>query len=133
MTKPTLIYFAGRGRAELIRLVLAELRKLVAAAPEQRAALREELTATTLPRWLGYFHRLLESNRGGSGFLVGDSVSVADLALWYLFELMRDNGFGEALAKQPALVAFADRIGKRPRIVEYLKSPRRYAFVPLPT
>lgn len=219
MTKPTLLYFAGRGRAELIRLVLAEaavdyqehligkgtppsdgrptdfqalkatgtlpfdavpvweepdgfrlaqsnaiashlarqhglqgktareaaqcdqalgavddaraeLRKLVAAAPEQRAARREEL-ASTLPRWLGFFHRLLESNRGGAGFLVGDSVSVADLALWYLLEQLRDYGFGEALSKQPALVAFADRIGKRPRIAEYLKSPRRSAFVPL--
>jgi glutathione S-transferase len=221
MTKPTLIYFAARGRGELIRLVLAEaavdyqehlvgkgtppsggrptdfqalkatgtlpfealpvweepdgfrlaqsgaianylarshglypkgereaarcdealgafddvrleLRKLVTAAPSDRAALREELAAKTLPQWLGYLERMLKANRGGTGFVAGDAVSVADLALWYLLEYIRDNGFGGALEKAPALVAFADRIGNRPRIAEYRGSPRRHPFIPLP-
>ena len=222
MTMPTLIYFAGRGRAELIRLVLAEaavdyqehligkgtppsdgrptdfqalkatgtlpfdaapvweepdgfrlaqsgaiatylarghglypktdreaarcdqamgacddvrveLRKLVAAAPAERAALHEELATKTLPRWFGYLDRMLKANRDGTGFIAGDAISVADLALWWLLEYVRDNGFGDALAKVPALVAFAERIGARPRIAEYRKSPRRHPFVPLPT
>lgn len=221
MSKPTLIYFAGRGRAELIRLLLAEsrveyqelvvgqgtppvdgrptdfaalkatgalpfdalpvweepgglrlaqsaaianhiarthglrgknateealcdqilgavddvrleLRKLVGASAEQRPALRAELAGTTLPRWFGYFDRLLKSNDGGKGFVVGTAATVADLSLWYLLEMIRDNGLGDALARHPILVAFAERIGKRPGIAQYLGSSRRPPFVPLP-
>ncbi len=221
MSKPTLIYFAGRGRAELIRLVLAEagveyqdhvvgrgtppvdgrptdfaalkatgalpfealpvweepdglrlaqsgaianhiarthglrgrnaveeakcdellgayddvrleLRKLATIDADRRPALRAELLASTLPRWLGYLDRLLARNGGGAGHAVGASVTVADLALWYLLELIRDNGFGAALERYPALVAFADRIGKRPRIAAYVKGDRRPPFAPLP-
>lgn len=222
MSKPTLIYFAGRGRAELIRLVLAEagvdyqehavgrgtppadgrptdfaalkatgvlpfdalpvweepggfrlaqslaiashlarthglrgktaveearcdellgafedvrgeLRKIATAPAERRAAVREELANATLPRWMGYLDRLLRANDGGRGFVVGAGVTIADLALWYLLELLRDNGFGAAVDRFPALVAFAARIGSRPRIAAWVKSPRRRPFAPLPT
>ncbi len=221
MTKPTLIYFSARGRAELIRLVLAEagvdyqehpvgrgtppvngrptefaelkasgalafeavpvweepdgfrlaqsaaiashlarrhglrgksaaeeakvdellgavddvrleLRKLSTAAPEQRPALRAELAGTTLPRWLGYLDRLLGQNGGGAGFAVGSGLTLGDLALWYLLELISDNGLGEALSRFPRLGAFAERIASRPRIAAYLASPKRPPFVPLP-
>jgi glutathione S-transferase len=221
MSKPTLIYFAGRGRAELIRLVLAEagvdweehvvgkgtppvggrptdfaelkatgalpfdalpvweepggfrlaqsaaianhvarahglrgrtaieearcdellgavddvrleLRKLVTVDAERRAALRAELASSTLPRWLGYLDRLLARNGGAGGLAVGASVTVADLALWYLLEMLRDNGFGAAVERHPALVAFAERIGSRPRIAAYVKGARRPPFAPLP-
>ncbi len=221
MSKPTLIYFAGRGRAELIRLVLAEagvdyeehvvgkgtppadgrptdfaalkatgalpfdalpvweepgglrlaqsgaivnhiarshglrgrnaveeakvdellgavddvrleLRKLVTVDADRRPLVRAELASSTLPRWLGHLDRLLAKNGGGAGYVVGSSVSLADLALWYLLEMIRDNGFGAALERYPALVAFAERIGKRPRIAAYVKSARRPPFAPLP-
>jgi glutathione S-transferase len=65
--------------------------------------------------------------------LVGDSLTVADLALWYLIEFCQDNGFGAAVARYPLLGGFATRIGQRPRIAEYLKSSRRHPFVPLPS
>jgi len=222
MSKPTLIYFAARGRAELIRLVLAEagvdyrehhvgkgtppvdgrptdfaalkksgdlpfeavpvweepggfrlaqslaianhiarthglggrtplevarcdewlgafddvrmeMRRLVSTPPDGRAALRAELRATILPRWLGYLDRQLGRNQGGAGFAVGTGLSIADLALWYLLELIRDNGFGEALDRHPALLAFAGRIASRPRLATWIASPRRHAFAPLPT
>jgi glutathione S-transferase len=60
-------------------------------------------------------------------------ITVADLALWYLLELIRDNGLGASLEHHPALVAFADRIARRPRIAAYLASPRRPPFAPLPS
>ena len=113
--------------------VRGELRKIPLAAPEQRGKVREELASATLPRWLGWLDRLLKANRGGAGFLVGDAVSVADLALWYLLESIRDNGWGAAIDRYPALVAFAGRIAERPRIAAWLKSPRRPPFVPLPS
>jgi glutathione S-transferase len=112
--------------------VRAELRKLAVVAPEARAGQREQLASLFLPRWFGYFDRLLRANRGGSGVLVGESLTVADLALWYLIESCQDNGFGGAVAAYPALVAFAARIGQRPRIAAWVKSPRRHPLVPLP-
>jgi glutathione S-transferase len=60
------------------------------------------------------------------------SVTVADLALWYLLEQIRDNGLGGALERYPALVAFVERIGSRPRSAAYLKSARRPPLVLLP-
>ena len=118
------------GAVDDVRL---ELRKLVTVAADQRPALRAELASATLPRWLGYLDRLLEKNGGGAGYVVGASVTVADLALWYLLETIQDNGLGVALERYPALVAFAQRIGNRPRIAAYLKWARRPPFVPLPT
>jgi len=133
---------AGRTAAETARCdewlgavddVRLELRKLVTTPAEQRAGLRAELRTATLPRWMAFLDRQLRSNRGGDGFAVGEGLTVADLALWYLLEMMRDNGFGEVIDRHPALVAFARRVAGRPRIAAYLASPRRHPFAPLPT
>jgi glutathione S-transferase len=113
--------------------VRAELRKIATAPPEGRAAQRELLSTQFLPRWFGYFERLLRANGGGSGWLVGDAFTVADLALWYLVESCQENGFGAAVAAYPALVAYAGRVAIRPRLAAYLASPKRFPFVPLPT
>lgn len=110
----------------------AELRKLAIVAPEQRGALREELLTSTLPRWLGFFDRLLRANGGGAGFLVGNGLTSADLALWYLVELCETNGFGAAVARYPLLKAHFERIGAQPKVAAYRASPRRHPFVPLP-
>jgi glutathione S-transferase len=132
----------GRGAVEEARIdewlgavddVRVELRKLATTPAAERPALRAELTSTTLPRWLGHLDRLLRSNGAGEGFAVGASLTVADLALWYLLELIRDNGLGAPLASYPALGAFFERIAGRPRLAEYLRSPRRPPFSPLPT
>jgi len=113
--------------------VRAELRKLYTTPPEQRAALRAELRTAILPRWLGQLERLLRANRGGAGFTVGEGLTVADLALYYLLEMLRDNGLGEPVDRAPALAALAGRIAARPRLAAYLASPRRPAFAPLPS
>ncbi len=113
--------------------VRAELRKLTPMPPDQRPAFRAELRTTILPRWLGWLDRLLRANRGGAGFTVGEGITVADVALYYLLETIRDNGMGEAIDRYPALAAFEKRIAGRPRIAAYLASPRRPKFAPLPT
>ncbi|MBK9517938.1 MAG: glutathione S-transferase [Anaeromyxobacter sp.] len=112
--------------------VRAELRKLATVAPEERAALRQQLATQFLPRWFGYLDRQLQANRGGAGGLVGDTTTVADLALWYLIELCQDNGFGAAVAAYPTLVAFAGRMIARPRLAAWVASPARHPFAPLP-
>jgi glutathione S-transferase len=112
--------------------VRGELRKVHLAAPERRAAVRAELQASVLPRWLGDLERHLAPGLQATGFAAGAALTLADLALWYLLEMIRDNGFGAALEGCPALEAFFGRIAARPRLAAYLASPRRHAFSPLP-
>ena len=117
------------GAVEDVRL---EIRKLTAAEPAKRPEVRADLTANVLPRWFGLLEKLLASNKEGKGFLVGEKVSIADLALWYLIELSRDNGFGSALSDCPRLTAFAERVASRPKIAAYLASSRRFPLTRLP-
>jgi glutathione S-transferase len=112
--------------------VRAEPRKLVTTPPAERPALHAKLGAEILPRWLGYLDRILASNRDGTGYLVGDSLTVADLALWYLLEIIRDNGWTGAIEKYPRLQAYFARIGARPRLAAYLASPKRFPFAAWP-
>jgi glutathione S-transferase len=112
--------------------VRVELRRIHVAPADRRAAVRDEILSTVLPRWLGDLERHLAPSLDAAGFSVGGSLTVADLALWYLLELIRDNGLGAALESCPALCAFAGRIAARPRIAGYLSSPRRPAFTPMP-
>ena len=111
--------------------VRMEVRRLVS-EPDKRPAIVAELTSTFLPKWMGFLDRTLAANRDGTGFVVGESITVADLSLYYLLELLRDNGFGAPIDAFPRLVAFARRIAERPGIAKYLASPARPAFIPLP-
>jgi glutathione S-transferase len=112
--------------------VRGELRKLLLAAPGERADVRRGLEERVLPRWFGDLERLLAPRLAATGFAVGASLTVADLALWYLLETVRDNGMEAAFGSCPALVAFAARVAARPRIAAYLASSRRPAFTPFP-
>ena len=51
--------------------------------PKLKVEMRRELTETILPRWLGFLEKLLKDN-GDTGFFVGDSITIADLAAWRL-------------------------------------------------
>jgi glutathione S-transferase len=57
---------------------------------ERKMAMRKVLAEETLPRWLGYFERLLVAN-GGTGFIVGDSLSVADLKLYWICDFLTNG------------------------------------------
>jgi glutathione S-transferase len=111
------------GAVDDVRL---EMRKLVIGEVTKRPELRAELLATTLPRWFGLLEKLLASNKDGTGFLVGDAISIADLSLWHLIEVATDNGFGPALADCPRLLGFAARIAARPKVAAYVASPKRF-------
>ena len=107
--------------------VRGELRRIVTIEAEKRAALREEIATKFLPAWCGHFDRLLD----GRPHVVGDSMTVADLALWYLCELMNDNGFA-ALKATPRLQTFFEQKGQRQNLAAYAQSPKRFPFAPLP-
>jgi glutathione S-transferase len=85
--------------------------------------------AERLPKFLGYFERVLSGAKGGH--MLGGSLSYVDFTMFQLLEGLRfsfPRTMQRVEASYPGLVAHHDRIAVRPRIVAYLKSPRRIPF-----
>jgi glutathione S-transferase len=84
-----------------------------------------------IPKYLGYFERVLDQNPRGDRHLVGRRVSYCDLSLFQLVAGLR-YAFPRAMAELeprfPRVAALHDRIAARPRIDTYLKSARRITF-----
>jgi glutathione S-transferase len=57
---------------------------------ERKLAMRKVLAEETLPFWAACIERLLVAN-GNTGFMVGDSLSVADLKLYWIIDFL-SNG-----------------------------------------
>ena len=91
----------------------------------------QEFRDQRVPKFLGYFERVITHNPAGARCLVGDAVTYVDLSMFqivaglrYAFpKLMRRIG-----SDYPQLIALYDRISADPRIAAYLASPRRIAF-----
>ncbi|MDP1585589.1 MAG: glutathione S-transferase [Bradyrhizobium sp.] len=82
-----------------------------------------------VPKYLGYFERLLD--KSGGPWLLGRTISYGDLSLFQVVEGMRyafPKGMKRIERKVPGVVAVRDRVAARPRIKAYLGSPRRIAF-----
>jgi glutathione S-transferase len=82
-----------------------------------------------VPKFLGYFERVLKQN--GGTYMVGRRLSYVDLSLFQIVEGLR-YAFPKRMQrferKVPLLVALRDRVAKRPRIAAYLASERRIPF-----
>ncbi len=82
-----------------------------------------------VPKYLGYFEQLLQSN--GGSYLAGRRLTYADLSLFQIVEGLRYafpkrmKGFERRI---PGLVDLHDRVAIRPNIKAYLASDRRIAF-----
>lgn len=101
---------------------------------EQKVAARrrsEEFREHRVPKFLGYFERILKLNPAGNGHMVGDSLTYVDLSMFqiiagmfYAFpNLMERTG-----THYPLLLALHHRVAAEPRISGYLASKRRIAF-----
>jgi glutathione S-transferase len=89
----------------------------------------KEFLRYRMPKFLGYFERLLTKN--GGRYSVGGRLSYVDLSLFQVIEGLRyafPKGMKRFERKIPALVALHDSVAKRPRIKAYLASGRRLAF-----
>jgi len=64
---------------------------------DRRMAMRKVLADETLPRWGGYLERLLVAN-GRTGFVVGNSLTVADLKLHWVIDKLT-NGSLDGIPK----------------------------------
>jgi len=84
-----------------------------------------------IPKYLGYFERILQGGGESGAGLAGASLTYADLSL---FQVVRglQYAFPRAMAalspKLEATLALAKRVEQRPRIAAYLKSERRIPF-----
>ena len=90
-----------------------------------------DFIANRIPKYLGYFERVLERNPGGERHLIGRRVSYCDLSLFQLVAGLR-YAFPRAMSRLDPrfarIIALHDRIAARPRIAAYLKSARRIPF-----
>jgi len=94
---------------------------------KRRAA---HFTAERLPKFLGYFERLLEREKKG-GWLLGKAFTYVDLSLFQMVAGLR-YAFPRTMEKleprYPRAVELHDRVAARPRIAAYLESKRRIPF-----
>jgi glutathione S-transferase len=99
---------------------------------EQRPAAKrrtQDFWRYRVPKFLGYFERVLERN--GGQYLVGRRLSYVDLSMFEIIEGLR-YAFPARMRRferrTPGLIALRDRVANRPRIKAYLASKRRIPF-----
>jgi glutathione S-transferase len=84
-----------------------------------------------IPKYLGYFERVLKRNPRGSRFMVGARLGYVDLSMFQVMAGL-DYAFPNAMAQSrrryPLLRALAARVATQPHIAAYLASPRRLVF-----
>jgi len=101
---------------------------------EQQAAARrrtKDFLAVRLPKFLGYFERVLDLNRARGCWMVGARLGYVDLSMAHLIEGLRyafPSHSGKALRHRPRLCALHEAVFVRPRIARYAASGRRAAF-----
>ena len=84
-----------------------------------------------MPKFLGWFERILKANPAGADHLVGSSVTYADLSLFQLVEGLHfafPLACARELVKLPRLMALRKAVAERPRLKAYLASERRVPF-----
>ena len=99
---------------------------------DQRAPAKkrtDEFWKQRVPKYLGYFERLLKNN--GGSYLTGRRLTYADLSLFQIVEGLR-YAFPKRMKaferRIPGLIDLHDRVAIRPNIKPYLASDRRIAF-----
>lgn len=135
---------AGRIRTHQIQLTTADLvaeahdvhhpiasslyyEDQTAEAARRAKAFREE----RIPKFLGWFERVLARNPAGPAHLVGDRPTYADTSLFQVVEGLRyafPNAMRRGEGDWPRVVALRDRVAALPGIAAYLRSGRRIPF-----
>ncbi|MBD9651547.1 glutathione S-transferase [Ensifer sp. ENS09] len=98
---------------------------------QEAKARAAEFVTNRIPKFLGYFERVLEQNPDGGGHAVGGGASYVDLSLFQVIEGLR-YAFPKAMRhyepQYPGLLKLHASVKSRPNIAAYLASPRRLAF-----
>jgi glutathione S-transferase len=84
-----------------------------------------------IPRYLGYFERVLAGGGESGAGLAGERLTYADLSLFQVVRGLQyafPNAMRALDGKLGETMALAERVETRPNIAAYLASPRRLAF-----
>ncbi|HEY8033110.1 MAG TPA: glutathione S-transferase C-terminal domain-containing protein, partial [Methylocella sp.] len=84
-----------------------------------------------IPKFLGWFERILARNPAGAGHLASGRLTYADLSLFQIVEGLVyafPRRMRRILREVPRVVALHQAVAQRPRIRAYLESDRRIAF-----
>ncbi len=95
---------------------------------KRRAA---DFIETRLPKFLGYFERVIACNPFGDQFMIGAELSYVDLSIFQTIEGLRyafPNAMKKTESSYPLLLDLHRRVALQPRISRYLKSTRRIPF-----
>jgi glutathione S-transferase len=99
---------------------------------DQKAAAKkrtDEFWNERVPKYLGYFERMLKGN--GGSYVTGRRITYVDLSLFQIVEGLR-YAFPRRMKaferEIPGLIELHDRVAGRPNIRTYLASDRRIAF-----
>ena len=91
--------------------------------PGEKLAAREHLASSVLPTWFGYLETMVKNTR--KEYLVGDTLTIADLAIWRLVEWLTSglldgipSSVGDAF---PELTAHRDFIANLPEIRDWME------------
>jgi glutathione S-transferase len=107
---------------EGVRDAMLALRKIFNVPEDQRVQVWKEVVEKDLPKWFGFFEALLKKN--GSGYFVGNKISLADIYVISLTEEARHAKLG--IDAFPLLFAHIDTILSRPNLASYVADPKRY-------
>ena len=87
--------------------------------------------AHRVPKYFGYFERVLNDNPAGPAHAVGNALTAVDLSLFQVWAGMGyafPRAFAGAAKLYPKLAALAADVEQRPNVARYLASPRRISF-----
>jgi glutathione S-transferase len=101
---------------------------------QQKAEARRRarhFTGERIPKFLGYFERVLQANRRGRAYMIGNAPTYVDLSMFQIVAGLR-YAFPRTMRRLepdfPALVALHERVRELPNVAAYLASDRRIAF-----
>jgi glutathione S-transferase len=97
-------------------------------AAKQRS---KDFIENRVPKFIGYFERVLAQNPHGDKQIVGNTTTYVDLSIFQLVDGLR-YAFPRAMEKfgslYPRVAALHDAVLERPKIAAYVDSERRISF-----
>uniref|UniRef100_A0A6S8BHM6 Glutathione S-transferase n=2 Tax=Sar TaxID=2698737 RepID=A0A6S8BHM6_9STRA len=99
--------------------------------PEKRVEMRKVLAEETLPNCFAMLERVLKENGANSNYFVGNSLTIADLAIWRIMWWFT-NGILDGIPKDIAapftgLCRVINTVDSHPKVVEWKeKYPQHY-------
>jgi len=87
--------------------------------------------AHRVPKYFGYFERVLTDNPAGAAHAVGSALTTVDLSLFQIWAGMTyafPRAFAGAAKRYPRVAALAAQVAARPNVARYLASERRIPF-----